>query len=280
MKYKIKIFITAFLMLLSAVGYSQECSSNDKHNLSEDLSVRQIELQDILDECPNLTNAINLAKIYNQLDEVEITQEIMLDALNDHVNTDEDRGSWLKTNIDFALNSKNTCLASQYLNELNHLLGFENDYKSYRKKLYLQTKDVVLDSQTIGCALAESRSVSFRGMKIKPKIDLAIHFDFNSDKLTAKGKQQAQQLAEALKSGKLENSLLLLIGHTDSIGSDAYNLDLSQRRSLSVKNYLLTIDAQFKDRVSSKGLGESQLLSQGTTDADHQVNRRVEIQIQ
>ena len=139
--------------------------------------------------------------------------------------------------------------------------------------------DQVLDSQTIGCALAESRSVSFRGMQIKPKIDLAIHFDFNSDQLTQKGKQQTQQLANALNSGKLTESLLQLIGHTDSVGNDAYNLDLSQRRSLSVKNYLLTIDARFNNRIAIKGMGESQLLSQGSTDTDHQLNRRVEIQI-
>jgi len=272
--------IYIILLTISLSGIALECPPADEQHLSKELTIRQSQLQNAMDECPHLTNAIKLAQVYSQLGDSDIAQEVMLDALNDSVITDSDRANWLMSSIDIALNSKNTCQASQYLNELNYLSGFENDYLSYRKKLYTLTKDEVLDSQTIGCALAESRSVSFRGMKIKPKIDLAIHFDFNSDTLTEKGKQQTQQLAEALNSGKLENSLLQLMGHTDSIGSDAYNLDLSQRRSLSVKKYLLTINTNLASRISTNGLGESQLLSQGSTDADHQINRRVEIQIQ
>ena len=266
-------------VLISMVIFAQECPPLDDQLLSDELSLKQSQLQNYMEECPNLIDAINLANVFQQLGESSIAEEVMLDALSDVVKTDHDRGMWLKGSIDIALNADKTCQASQYLNELSHISGFDKDYSDYRKKLYSKTMDQVLDSQTIGCALAESRSVSFRGMQIKPKIDLAIHFDFNSDQLTQKGKQQTQQLANALNSGKLTESLLQLIGHTDSVGNDAYNLDLSQRRSLSVKNYLLTIDARFNNRIAIKGMGESQLLSQGSTDTDHQLNRRVEIQI-
>ncbi len=268
------------MLLISCNGLARECPAIDTDLLSKDLSTRQSKLQDAMDDCPNLTNAINLAMVFQQLGESNIAEEVMLDALNDSVQTDNDRAMWLTGSINISLKAKNTCQASQYLNELNHIAGFEKDYKHYRKKLYASTSNEVLSSQTIGCALAESRSVSFRGMKIKPKIDLAIHFDFNSDKLTEKGRQQSQQLANALNKGKLKNKTLLLVGHTDSVGADNYNLDLSQRRSQSVKSFLLTIDASFNSRIITKGMGELQLLSQGMSNIDHQLNRRVEIQLQ
>lgn len=268
-----------FLMLVATASFAQECPATDERLLSKELSLRQSQLQDSMDECPNIIDAINLASVFQQLEEPNIAEEVMLDALNDVVKTDQDRALWLKGSIDIALNSDKTCQASQYLNELGHLPGYESDHNNYRKKFYSKAQNQVLNSETIGCALAESRSVSFRGMKIKPKIDLAIHFGFNSDVLTDKGEQQARQLASALNIGKLKDSSLQLIGHTDSVGTDTYNLELSQRRSKSVMKFLLTIDSDFSKRVSTKGVGESQLLSQGTTDKDHQLNRRVEIQI-
>jgi len=275
-----KLIKCVFLLLLANIGLTQNCPPLDIELLSEELTIRQSQLQDSMDECPNLTDAINLSQVFIKLDEPHVAEEVMLDALNEVVFTDIDRIHWLQNSIDIALSAKNTCQASQYLNELSHLPVNDNDYNTYRKKLFTSTKNQVLNSQTIGCALAESRSVSFRGMKIKPKIDLAIHFEFNSDQLTEKGIKQTQQLASALKTNKLKSSALLLIGHTDSVGTDAYNMDLSHRRSLSVKNHLLTIDKGFNNRITTKGMGETQLLSQGTTDEDHQLNRRVEIQIQ
>ena len=275
-----KLLMYVFLIPISFAGFAVECPPFQVELLSKDLSMRQSQLQDAMDECPNIVDAIKLAQVFQQLDKSDTANEVMLDALNDVIKSDTDRAQWLMGSIDMALKENSTCQASKYLNELSYLTGFENDHSIYRKKLYSNTKNKILNSQTIGCALAESRSVSFRGMKIKPKIDLAIHFDFNSDQLTQKGKEQSQQLAKALNMGKLKMSKLLLIGHTDKVGSDAYNLDLSQRRSLSVKNYLLTIDSVFSSRISTNGMGESQLLSQGTTDSDHQLNRRVEIQIQ
>lgn len=257
---------------------TQECPSTDVQLLPEELTERQSQLQDSLDDCPNLTDAINLAKVYLEQKDPIIAEEVMLDALNDLVKSDKDRIYWIQNSIDNALFSKNTCQASQFLNELSFMPQEQTEYNKYRIKLLNSTKDQVLNSQTIGCALTESRSISFRGMKIKPKIDLAIHFEFNSDQLTAKGKQQSQQLATALK--KLSKSHLILIGHTDSIGSDAYNMDLSQRRSQSVKNYLISFESDLNNRITTQGMGESQLLSQGTSNNDHQLNRRVEIQIQ
>src|SRR4029079_6918508 len=63
-----------------------------------------------------------------------------------------------------------------------------------------------------------------------------ILFPFNSTEILPDGKANIQQLANSLE--KYPNSDILIVGHTDSVGTDAYNLDLSQRRALAASAYL------------------------------------------
>jgi outer membrane protein OmpA-like peptidoglycan-associated protein len=65
-------------------------------------------------------------------------------------------------------------------------------------------------------------------------------------------------------------------GHTDSRGSDAYNLDLSQRRAEAIRNYLISKGIA-ADRLSAKGYGESQPVADNATDEGRFKNRRVEL---
>ena len=66
-------------------------------------------------------------------------------------------------------------------------------------------------------------------------------------------------------------------GHTDSRGSNDYNLGLSRRRAASVRAYLLEHFKQFKPtQITSKGYGESKPLVPNTSPANMQLNRRVE----
>ncbi len=76
-----------------------------------------------------------------------------------------------------------------------------------------------------------------------------------------------------------ESTYIDVYGHTDTRGSDAYNLDLSQRRARSVANYLNSRGVQ-PERMATRGYGESQPKCwPETTAADQQCNRRVEIRI-
>jgi len=72
----------------------------------------------------------------------------------------------------------------------------------------------------------------------KPKIDLDIQFDYNSDKITATSMPSVQALGKALSDANLKGSTFVVAGHTDAIGSDAYNQDLSERRADTIKRYL------------------------------------------
>lgn len=108
-----------------------------------------------------------------------------------------------------------------------------------------------------------------------------ILYDFNSDKLTEQSKVNLQVLVAMMK--KSENLTIAINAHTDSRGSDEYNLDLSQRRAQSVVNFLIEngIDSA---RLVAKGYGETQLLNRCAngvkcSDEEHQLNRRTTFKV-
>lgn len=74
------------------------------------------------------------------------------------------------------------------------------------------------------------------------------------------------------------DSLIDVYGHTDSTGSDQYNLDLSQRRADAVADYLV-IRGVARSRVRTQGFGERYPVADNATDAGRALNRRVEIKI-
>lgn len=72
----------------------------------------------------------------------------------------------------------------------------------------------------------------------KPKIDLEIHFDYNSAEITKTSMPAVQELGKALSNAGLSGSTFVVAGHTDAIGSEAYNQDLSERRADTIKKVL------------------------------------------
>jgi outer membrane protein OmpA-like peptidoglycan-associated protein len=90
------------------------------------------------------------------------------------------------------------------------------------------------------------------------------------------GRTNLQQLANSLE--KYPNSDILIVGHTDSVGTDAYNLDLSQRRAMAASSLLQTLGVP-ASRLHAVGKGESEPIQSNDTDAGRAQNRRVEIAI-
>lgn len=82
----------------------------------------------------------------------------------------------------------------------------------------------------------------------------------------------------AASLAKYPNSLIDVMGHTDSTGSDSYNLDLSRRRAESVANYLISRGVSLA-RTETIGYGEQYPLADNTTESGRALNRRVEIKI-
>ena len=101
-------------------------------------------------------------------------------------------------------------------------------------------------------------------------------FDFDSDVVRADARTNLRNLAASLD--KYPGSELLIAGHTDSVGTDSYNLALSQRRSEAAVAYLASQGVD-RSRMTSRGLGETEPIAPNDSDAGRSRNRRVEVAI-
>ena len=101
-------------------------------------------------------------------------------------------------------------------------------------------------------------------------------FDTNSSSLRPVFQTTLNQISQTLNS--YPDTYIDVYGHTDSDGSDAYNLDLSRQRAESVANYLVGRGVN-RARIETQGFGESQPIASNATPAGKQQNRRVEIKI-
>ncbi|MDO8697423.1 MAG: OmpA family protein [Pseudomonas sp.] len=105
-----------------------------------------------------------------------------------------------------------------------------------------------------------------------------LHFAFNSADLTAADKSVLDTVASKL-SQDAPNAKLSLVGFTDSVGSDAYNLKLSERRAMSVANYLVAAGVPQANIVAVGGMGEADPVADNASADGRAMNRRVVIAV-
>lgn len=106
-----------------------------------------------------------------------------------------------------------------------------------------------------------------------------VHFEFDSAKLTATDKERLNTIASRLKQ-EAPSARLSVTGHTDSVGSDAYNQKLSERRAHSVTDYLVESGVPRSSFISVEGVGEARPVADNRTADGRAQNRRTEIRIQ
>ena len=105
---------------------------------------------------------------------------------------------------------------------------------------------------------------------------MGVYFDFNQSAITSNSKLALDKLVKIFNEYPETN--ILVEGHTDDKGTDAYNLTLSQKRAEAVGNYLKN-NGIAASRLSIKWYGESQPKVDNTSDASRSENRRVEFGI-
>jgi OOP family OmpA-OmpF porin len=119
--------------------------------------------------------------------------------------------------------------------------------------------------------------------RVKPQVDVQkvtyaadAFFDFDKSVLKPEGRAALDELVNKIQGINLE--VIVATGHTDSVGSVAYNQRLSVRRAEAVKAYLVSKGIP-KDRIYTEGKGKSQPIATNKTAAGRAKNRRVEIEV-
>ncbi len=102
-------------------------------------------------------------------------------------------------------------------------------------------------------------------------------FDFASSAVRSEYNDKLDQLGNYLQSNP--NAYVVAAGYADSIGAEEYNLDLSERRAMGVKTYLVDNHGIDKDRIVPFWFGEFNPVADNATSEGRQLNRRVEIAV-
>jgi outer membrane protein OmpA-like peptidoglycan-associated protein len=106
--------------------------------------------------------------------------------------------------------------------------------------------------------------------------DSGLLFAFDSDAISGNARTNLSNLAASLS--KYPETEVLIVGHTDSIGSASYNQSLSQRRAQSAASYLSSQGVS-RDRIDADGKGEMEPVADNASDGGRAQNRRVEVAI-
>ena len=114
------------------------------------------------------------------------------------------------------------------------------------------------------------------GEGIQVTFDSGLLYDFDSDAVRPAAQANLRELANSLS--KYPNSELLIVGHTDAKGEDAYNLRLSERRASAAMRYLQQQGVS-ASRIRIAGRGEMEPVASNDSETGQQQNRRVEVAI-
>lgn len=122
----------------------------------------------------------------------------------------------------------------------------------------------------------EGAEVDRVGEGIALKFENAVLFDFDSAQLRAEARDELGKLANNLE--KYPNTDLVVVGHTDAVGSNDYNQDLSEQRADAAASYLISQGVS-RSRITTVGKGETEAIASNDTDYGRQQNRRIEVAI-
>ncbi len=137
---------------------------------------------------------------------------------------------------------------------------------------YMDEQEKKLREQTAGTGIEVTRE----GDNLILNMPSNVTFAVDSSAIDPEFQTTLGSVANTLS--QYEKSYVDVLGHTDSTGSDQYNQSLSERRAVSVSNFLSNSGVQ-SARLATKGYGESQPIASNSTEDGRAANRRVELKI-
>lgn len=163
------------------------------------------------------------------------------------------------------INNRPTPVEIQVLDDPKNPLVLNYSFTNQKFRIQVVKIEYPTNEKKIEQALAKEKKAVVYG----------IYFDFNSDKIKSESKPVMDEIAAALNDNP--DWKLTVNGYTDNIGGDSYNLDLSKRRSASVKQALIAQYHIVPDRLSANGYGNSSPVDTNDTLEGRARNRRVEL---
>jgi outer membrane protein OmpA-like peptidoglycan-associated protein len=147
----------------------------------------------------------------------------------------------------------------------------EDPAKAAAEQQFVQS----IKNRTTRSLSAPERDQIYAIAQQKPNIDLEITFDYNSAQISKSALPQVDALGKALTDPSLKGTTFVVAGHTDAVGSDQYNQDLSERRADSVKQYLTSKFGMATGDLVTVGYGKTRL--KNPNDPKGGENRRVQV---
>jgi OmpA-OmpF porin, OOP family len=108
-------------------------------------------------------------------------------------------------------------------------------------------------------------------------LQLTLHIEFDFDKADIKPGHHADLAKAARFIQRYQAPVILIVGHTDSLGEEGYNQDLSERRAAAVRQYLIDNYDLAEEQLAFRGFGKSKPVADNATPEGRQQNRRVEV---
>lgn len=220
-----------------------------------------------LDEATEKLNQIHEIKLIPEVPQLLIT---VVDAKTDSV---------LASTLDLFMFDESSVVFSDKIEDMPYTIDLEFNkvhVLQVRCPGYFSFKDT-LDYTNVYYGRERRKIIALVPLKVGNKLSLNnIYFKVNEVELTSFAKKMLDELAQVLIK---EKDIRLEVGaHSDDIGNDEYNLELSDKRAKAVKIYLLEKGAQDKQLIT-KGYGETAHIVLNTTEENRALNRRVEFKI-
>jgi len=283
------------------VNNARELKDNECRNVTQLVSIAYNDIKSLRKQRELLDrNQIATAKVrVTYRNQFDIGQRTLLDLLDTENEYFDVRRSYVNADIDLKVAKFRTLAASGRLIDAFNILGLQNDAIQYldldrsidglsNHCSLVSVPEIALDRQEVlDKAIREERrrrqearlAMQVQDERVTENADSSISFRLDvqyqngSAQLVSSYDKDIEDAAEFLKS--YENVRAIIEGHTDSVGSESYNLQLSQARADTLRSRLIANYNIPLSMLEAKGYGEAVPIADNGTDEGRRKNRRV-----